>query len=247
MSAMINTLFRTVILDDAAYREWRERPNPLLRGILLIVIVSLVAGLVSFAITFVTNVSPFNPSDIEDSIRQSMEWQQRFNPSYQDPEFERMMQETMDYIVPMVTDIAKIQPTLPRGITGFFQALGRWLSRALSGSVWSVSFWLFYGALVLVVVNLLGGSAKLPDFLGMTSLYVMPSLLVLLGQLPCVGCVLSLAGLIWSIVISIKAVSVATDLDMGQSILAVFAPAIVLLLLGLLVTIAFVLWLVILF
>ena len=247
MSGLISTLFRTVILDDAAYREWRERPNPFLRGLVLIVIVSLVAGLVSFAITLVSNVSPFNPTDIEDSIRQSMDWQSRFNPSLQDPEVEQMMNETMDIIVPMVTDIAEIQPALPRGITGFFQALGGWLSRALSGSVWSVSFWLFYGALVLVVVNLLGGSAKLPDFLGMTSLYVMPSLLVLLGQLPCVGCVFSLVGLIWSIVISIKAVSVATDLDMGQSILAVFAPSVVILLLGLLVTIAFVLWFAILF
>jgi hypothetical protein len=247
MSALVSTLFRTVILDDAAYREWRERPNPFLRGLILVVVVSLLAGLVSFAITFVAKVSPFNPTDLEDRIRQSMDWQYQLNPSLQDPEVEQMINETVDFIVPMVTDIANIQTPLPRGITGFFQALGGWLSRALSGSVWSVSFWLFYGALVLIVVNLLGGSAKLPDFLGMTSLYVMPSLLVLLGQIPCVGCVFSLAGLIWSLVISIKAVSVASDLDVGQSILAVFAPAIVIALLILLATIAVAIWATILF
>ena len=33
MGSLLNTLWKTVILDDAAYQEWRERPNVFLRGI----------------------------------------------------------------------------------------------------------------------------------------------------------------------------------------------------------------------
>lgn len=243
MGTLISTVFRTAILDDAAYEEWRERPNLFLRGILLILVVSLVAGLVSLAMTFVTNVSRFDPAVVEDSIRESIRWQESFNPGFEDPEARRMVDDIIDVIVPMVTELAEIQAPLPRGVTGFFQALGGWLSRAVS----AIGGWLFYGALVLVVVNLLGGSAKLPDFLGTISLYVVPGLLGLLSPIPCVGGIIALIGTIWSIVVYVKAVSVATDLDTGQAILAVVAPFLAIVLLGLLVAIAATLWLVILF
>lgn len=240
MSGMLNTLLRTVILDDSAYQEWRERPNLFLRGIVLIAIVMLVAGLIAFGVNLVNQVRPVNVADIEDQIRQGFEMQYQWNPGLQEapPEVRAMMDQMIDVIIPMVTDIVSIKSPLPRGISGFFLALGTYLSRVLA----ALGGWMLYGALVLIAANLLGGSAKLPHFLGMTSLYAIPGLLALLQPVPCLGALLALIGTIWSIVVYIKAVSVATDLDAGRSIVAVLAPFLAILIIAFLLALLFAMW-----
>jgi hypothetical protein len=245
MGGLVNTLLRTVILDNAAYEEWRERPNLFLRGVVLILVVSLVAGLVTFAVDLVNRVRPVDVDRIQEEIDRSFEQQFRWNPAWQnlEPEAREIVDETMELIVPMVVELSNVESPLPQGISGFFQALGSWLSRGLS----ALGGWLLYGALVLIAVNLLGGSAKLGDFMGMVALYVIPGLLGLLGPVPCAGGLLGLIGIIWSIVVYVKAVSVATDLDTGKAVLAVFAPFIVLLLLGILLAIMAIAWLAIVF
>ncbi len=242
MASLLNTLWRTVILDDAGYQAWRERPNIFLRAILLIIVISLVAGLVSFAVDLVARVTPPQLADIEEGMEGWLEWNQFF-PFYQDPEFQRQWQGMTDVIIPMVRDLANVQAPLPVGITGFFSALGGWLSRALA----AIGGWLFYGALVLIAANLLGGSAKLADFLGTVALYVVPGLLLLLQPIPCVGWLLALAGTIWSIVIYVKATAVATDLDGGKAFLAVILPFLAFIVLGLALSSLVVLWFAILF
>ncbi len=241
MGSLLGTLFRTALLDDAAYRDWQERPNLFLRGIILILIASLIAGLITFAVNLVNQVRPVDAAAIREQIDQVMDMQFRYNPTWRDmdPEARRMMEQTIDVVVPMVTDIMGVKSPLPQGISGLFQAFGGWLSRALS----SLSGWLLYGAMVLVVVNLLGGSAKLPNFLGTVALYAVPAMLGLLAQIPWIGCLFGLAALIWSIVVYVKATSVASGLDIGKSILAVFAPFVILLLLGILLAILFGFWL----
>jgi hypothetical protein len=244
MGNLLSTLLRTVVLDDSAYREWHERPNLFLRGIVLIVVISLVASLLSFAVTLVDRIRPVDVDEIEEMIYQSFEWQQYF-PFYQDmePEAMEMMQETLDFIVPMTMDITQIESPLPRSIAGFFEAMGGWLSRALM----AIGGWLAYGALVLVFANLLGGSAKLPDFMGMVALYVIPGLLGLLSPIACLGAFLALIGTVWSIVVYIKATSTVTGLDTGRAILAVVAPFLSLMVLGFLLAILWTTWLAILF
>lgn len=243
MGSLIGTLFRTALLDDAAYQDWQERPNLFLRGVILVVVVSLIAGLIPFAVNLVTQVRPVDAEVIRQQIDRAMEMQFRFNPSWQDPEARRMMEKMVDVMVPMITEIMGVRSPLPQGISGFFQAFGTWLSRALS----SLAGWLFYGSMVLVVVNLLGGSARLPNFLGMVALYAVPAVLGLLAQIPWIGCLFGLAALIWGIVVYVKATSVAGGLDIGKAILAVFAPFVVLLLLAILLAILFVIWMVLLF
>jgi hypothetical protein len=243
MGDLLKILLRTTILDDAAYQAWHERPNLFLRGILLIVVITLVAGLVSFGVNLVNMVKPVDLAAIEEQINQQLGWQSQFNPGLQDPEVRATINEMIDTILPMISDITSIKPPLGHGISGLFQALGTWVSRALA----AIGGWLFYGALVLIAVRLLGGTAKLAEFLGMVSLYVIPALLGLLSPVPCLGFVLLLAGTIWSIVVYVKAVSVTSGLDAGRSILAVFAPIVVIILLGLVISLLLTLWLVILF
>jgi len=143
----------------------------------------------------------------------------------------------------MIRDITQVQAPLPQGITGFFSAFGSWLNGVLA----AIGGWLFYGALMLFAANALGGSAKMRDFYGTVALYVVPGLLGILSPVRCIGGLLGLVGLIWGIVIYVKATSVVSDLDLGRATVAVLAPAIVLFLLGILISIALLLWFVIIF
>jgi hypothetical protein len=103
MSAMFNTLLRTLILDDGAFQEWRERPNLFLRGITLILVITLVAGFIVFAVDMVNSVRPIRMAEIEKQIRQGFEMQERFNPGLRDmpPPVRAMMDEMMDVITSM--------------------------------------------------------------------------------------------------------------------------------------------------
>jgi hypothetical protein len=243
MGDLFKILFRTTILDDAAYQAWGERPNLFLRGIVLIVVITLVAGLVSLGVNLVNKVKPVDMAAIEEQINKQLELQSQFNPGLQDPKTRAMINDMMNTILPMISRIVSIKPPLGHGISGLLEAVGTWVSQALA----AIGGWLFYGALVLIAVRLLGGMARLPEFLGMVSLYVIPGLLGLLSPVPCLGAILALAGTIWGIVVYVKAVSVSSGLDTGRSILAVFAPLLVIILLSLVVAVLFALWLVILF
>jgi hypothetical protein len=243
MGDLLKNIWHAMILEDSAYEDWRERPNLFLRGLILIVVVALVAGVLSFAWRFVQGVQPVDANEIREAMEQSFEWQYQFNPGLQDPEAREMIEDVLDDIVPMIIDIANVQAPLPRAVGTFFQAIGSWLTGALA----AVSGWLLYGALVLIVVNWLGGTAKLPEFLGSVALYSVPGLLGLLGPVPCLGAILGLIGFVWGIVVYVKATSVATGLDTGRSIVAVFAPAVILFLASILLSILVVFWFVIIF
>jgi hypothetical protein len=228
-----------VILDDAGYQEWRERPNLFLRGITLIIVVSLVAGLLTFVFNLVNQVRPVNVDQITAGMTQ---WQQ-FVPVELDPEFQELWESMVDVIAPMVRDLAEVQAPLPRGLVGFFNSFGAWLSRALT----AIGGWIFYGVLVLLFVNLLGGTAKIPEFLGTVALYIVPGLLVLFGPIPCIGAILAFIGTVWSIVVYMKATSIAGNLDTGRTILAVLAPALSIFVLGIVLAALMALWFAILF
>ncbi|MGD8624850.1 MAG: YIP1 family protein [Anaerolineae bacterium] len=243
MGEMLNTLWKVIALEDEAFQTWRERPNIFVRGIVLIILVSLVAGLITFGINLVTQVQPFDVQEIREAIDTSMEWQLRFNPAASDPEFERIRDQVVDVIIPMVTEIAQVPAPLPQGISGFFSAVGSWLNGVLG----AIGGWLFYGALVLFAANALGGSAKMRDFYGTVALYAVPGLLGLLGFIPCIGPLLVLVAFVWGVVIYVKATAVSTGLDEGRAALAVLAPAVVIVLLGVLTSMAVVFWFLIIF
>jgi hypothetical protein len=175
MGSLLGTLWRTTILDDAAYQDWRERPNLFLRAIILIIVVSLVAGLLTFAWTLVQRVQPVDLTGLEQLPDQVSQIMSSFGAEL-DPEAQRQIEGMLDVMVPMIRDLSEVRAPLPRGIVGFFEAFGAWLARALA----AIGGWMVYGALVLIFVNLLGGSAKLPEFLGTVALYIVPGLLVIL-------------------------------------------------------------------
>lgn len=265
MGSLINTLFRTILLDDSAFREWRERPNLFPRGILLILIISLLTSVVAFTTNLVNLTKPVDKviGEVEEGFGMAREVMENMMSGEffwaTDPEFQKGMAAAMDAYdeamqvnQKMVLEIMQVRSPLPRGIGGFLQAVGMWLSAALA----SIAGWMVYGVMVLIAVNLLGGGAKLPDFLGMVSLYVVPTLLGLLGALagaltsiPYLGWLMGilaflfgLASWVWAIVVYVKAVSVVSNLDGGRAVVAVCAPPVVLFVLAMVVAVGWAAW-----
>jgi hypothetical protein len=230
MGSLLNTLWRTVILDDGAFQDWSERPNVFLRGIVLIILVTLVAEIIVFGVNLVAQVQPVDLTVIPEEMNKWYETQSQWTPEM-GPEFRKFWEGMMDVMFPMMRELSEIKAPLPQGIVGFLNAVGGWLAR----SVAAIGGWLFYGALVLIAVRLLGGKAKLPVFLGTVAVYIVPGLLAILQPIPCLGLVLALVGTVWSIVVYMKATSVVTGLDAGRSIVAVVAPIVVITALSILI------------
>ena len=242
MGSLLNTLWRSVILDDGALQDWSERPNVFLRGIVLIILVTLVAEIIVFGVNLVNQVQPVDLTIIPEEMNRWYEDQSEWMPDM-DPEFRKFWEGTMDVMFPMFRELSEIDTPLPQGITGFFNAVGSWLAR----SVAAIGGWLFYGALVLIAVRLLGGRAKLRVFLGTVAVYIVPGLLAILQPIPCIGFLLALAGTVWSIIVYMKATSVVTGLDTGRSIVAVVAPFLAIATLSILVFGMIMVWLAIIF
>ena len=230
MGSLLNTLWKTVILDDGAFQDWSERPNVFLRGIVLIILVTLVAEIIVFGVNLVTQVQPVDLTVIPEEMNRWYETQSQWTPEM-GPEFRKFWEGMMDVMFPMMRELSEIEAPLPQGIVGFLNAVGGWLAR----SVAAIGGWLFYGALVLIAVRLLGGRAKLPVFLGTVAVYIVPGLLAILQPIPCLGILLALVGTVWSIVVYMKATSVVTGLDAGRSIVAVVAPILVITALSILI------------
>ena len=242
MGSLLNTLWRSAILDEGAIQDWSERPNVFLRGIVLIILVTLVAEIVVFGVNLVNQVQPLDLTAIPEEMDRWYERQSEWMPEM-GPEFHKFWEGMVDVMFPMFRDLSEIEAPLPRGITGFLNAVGGWLAR----SVAAIGGWLFYGALVLIAVRLMGGKAKLPVFLGSLAVYIVPGLLAIFQQIPCIGDLLALIGTVWSIVVYMKATSVVTGLDTGRSIVAVVAPFVIMSTLGVLILGLIVVWLAILF
>lgn len=242
MSSLLNTLWRSMILDDGALQDWSERPNVFLRGIVLIILVTLVAEIIVFGVNLVNQVQPVDLTVIPEEMNRWYEDQSEWMPDL-DPEFRKVWEGTMDVMFPMFRELSEIDTPLPQGITGFFNAVGSWLAR----SVAAIGGWLFYGALVLIAVRLLGGRAKLPVFLGTVAVYIVPGLLAIFQPIPCIGILLALVGTVWSIVVYVKATSMVTGLDAGRSVVAVVAPFLAIAALSILVFGMIMVWLAIIF
>ena len=242
MGSLLNTLWRSVILDDGAFQDWSERPNTFLRGIVLIILVTLVAELIVFGVNLVNQVQPVDLTVIPEEMNRWYETQSQWTPEM-GPEFKKFWEGMMDVMFPMFRELSEIEAPLPQGVIGFLNAVGGWLAR----SVAAIGGWLFYGALVLIAVRLLGGRAKLPVFLGTVAVYIVPGLLAIFQPIPCLGFVLALVGTVWSIIVYMKATSVVTGLDAGRSIVAVVAPVVVITALSILIFGLMIVWFAIIF
>ncbi len=253
ISELVALARRVLTLDSATFAAHVASRDALKRGLLLIVVIALLAGLFPFLAGIVGSFrSPeAEIAEAQRQFEQQMQQQMQFNPGWQDPQARRMFQEISSQAFAMIRDIVQLRPNvsfLPHWLDRLLQVFGVWLSTPF---VW-LGAWAWYALWVMLFAKLLGGGATLERMLGATSLFVVPhvlnlltSLLALMGGIPvagaCFGALGTLIGLVaglWGVAIYVKATAAANEFGIGKATLATILPALLVLLLTIVAAIA---------
>lgn len=221
---MLQLARRALFLDTQTFVAQREAQDTFRKGVLLIVVVTLLAGSLSFVVSTVKGFLPprwdAQREKVENQISQVLE----FLPFEMDAETKRMVVGSIEAGLDIGFEIAQLPTPLPRPVRAFLQALGGWITAPLL----RLGGWMGYAFWVLLVAKLLGGRATLSQMLGCTALYVAPQILTILRVIPCLGSILAFVSFVWGLVIYVKATAVANELSLGRALLATILPAAVL-------------------
>ncbi len=233
MDQLTQTLRGALVLEEDAFVRMRDAEDSFVRGLMTIVVISLVVGLVISVVSFVTAVgaSPAQEmAEVQQGMRQALEMMRSFGAFGGGPEAEEFWQIFMKNfeagiaIGERVTDVVVDTTPAPQPVVDLFQALGQWISYPFG---W-VSTWMFYGALTLVFAKLLGGVATIREMLATTSLVAVPHLLDAFGFIPYVGFLVGVIAFFWGLLVYVKGTAIANRFDTGRAVLAIVAPFIVL-------------------
>ncbi len=236
MKPLMASLRDIVLLRTPAYEQWRDRPDAMKRGVLVLLVCFLLAGSITSAIGYFASVRPVSlegADQFRQEFQRNLEQWQQFMPQ-QDPTMQAFMDEFLGNFESgwrIGAAIDSLETPLPRGLARWFQALGGWLSGALS----SLGFFLAYAVWVLLFAKLLGGNGGVDRFFGLTALFAVPNLLGIFSFIPCAGPLVAFIGWVWGVAVYVKAVQVSQRFDLGKAILAAILPALILAVLVLLI------------
>ncbi len=241
MKELLNTAWNVLLFRNAAYVEHARRPDVLKRGLLLLVIVSLIAAIIPTIQTLVNGLRP--PQGAESIIQEIEDSFQQFT-QFMPPEAmgDFNLEEMLTYMRPgieMGTRIAGLPTPLPRAVGGTLTAVGFFLSQPFI----RLAGWLGYAIWVLLAAKLLGGKGTVAQSLGATALYAVPHAFDLFSPIPCLGAVIGLVTTLWGLAIYVKALAAANEFGLGKAIVATLLPAVVGMILsffGLLAMVAFI-------
>ncbi len=228
MDLTLDLIRGVITLDVVTYREFLNAGNVMKRGFLILLACFFIASIPVFGQTLIENLSPFTAQEAADFQEQFTGAIEQFQPAGSDDLFFEQFQENFLIQLNIGVEIDALPTLLPRPVASFFKALGAWVSAALRG----IGPWLGYGAVVLLIAKLAGGRGILNHFYGLTALFAIPYLLRIFDFVPFLGAALSLAGLIWGILVYIRAVQVSQEFSAGKATLITFSPVLILLLLG---------------
>jgi hypothetical protein len=183
------------------------------QGLGLVVAAALVAGLIPFAIQWVTaarlgTVAPFAELAHNAAARMSAAEGRFFGP------WTTFLQTGQT--------LAGMQPAFfPGWLAALLSALGLWINWPLR---W-LSWWIAYGLGVLAVAKLLGAPATLQRFYALTAYASLPLVLTgLLGWIPCLGPVVQVIAVIWALVVYVAATRAVTGVSAGRALICVVLP-----------------------
>ncbi len=218
-------------LKTQTFVALRERSDVFLRGFVVLLCASLVAGLFIALDGTVREFLP--PPSKEAIIRQAVG---NFQNSYNGPpELQPVIESYIREGVSMVYELFGLPPRAGEGarpVAAVLNYIGNVLATPFS---WTFAGWmLFAGLLFQFSSRLLGGRASINQMLGLTALAAAPqifaSLTSLLNLIATVGNAPLLSGVngvlgfvlaIWSAVVYVKATSVAQNFSLARSVGAI--------------------------
>ena len=228
MNSVLILMRDAALLREPALETFRDRKDAMKRGIAILLACFLIAGSLAALISLVSHVRPFGAEQADQIRQEVLQGFEQFELSGamdQDAQlFIDQFKENLESGLRMGVEIASIPAPLPRGIAGFFAALGGWLTTAFG----RLTAFLAYGIWVLLFAKLLGGNGGVDRFFGLTALFAVPNLLSIFAPIPCVGPMIAFVGWVWGVVVYIKAVQVSQRFTPGRAVVAALLPAVIL-------------------
>jgi hypothetical protein len=211
MDGFVGTLrlgWNALLLKTEAYEKMRTDPNPVVKGLLLIVIVGVAIALLGFVGNLLEWATTPNLSEIMDTIFSYMKQMPWWEMAARDPDFERIF----DQIWNTNWSFVKAFSPSPVGaaVNIVFTPVGL------------IVRWLIYGLLAYLFARWLGGTADLSETLGVLALAVAPQALNALTFFPYVT-VGSVIG-IWGILCAYVGLKTAHKLPWHRAFWATLLP-----------------------
>ncbi|MEE8392326.1 MAG: Yip1 family protein [Anaerolineae bacterium] len=219
-----------LLLDTHTFIELRKSAEVFQKGVLVIVVISLIVGLVTSAVGFVQAVTAPEEqrSELEPGRDRASEIVELLGDRI-DAETQERLRGYITSAMEAGARIAETPAPLPAMAGDLFEAVGQFVSYPFG---W-LSAWMLYGLLVLMAAKILRGRATVQQMLGCTALAVVPFILGVFGFIPQLGYWPVLIAFLWGLVIYIMGTAVANEFGVGKAILAVILPILVILLVGL--------------
>jgi hypothetical protein len=228
MKKLVQLAWDVSLFKHEAYVQHVASTDTLKRGLTLLVIVTLVAGALSFIINIIGDLRPMGIEAQRQEVEQSL---QEFITSFRQmrqytdvpPGFEEKMAAYMRSGIEIGLSVDALPTRLPKPVGRVLTDLGAFLSLPFI----RIASWMGYTIWVLLIAKLLGGRATVSQTLGATALYAIPHVLDILGLVRCLGGLLGLVATVWGIAIYVKALAVANDFGIGRAIIATVVPVLV--------------------
>ena len=221
MDGIVDTLrlgWNALLLKDEAYEEMRIDPNPVVKGLILIVVVGVAIALLGLVGDVLEWASTPNLSEIKNTVlfyMQRMPWWEELS---RDPDATRFFNQMWDWNWNMAT--------------WFGPSPGAAAVNIVLTPLALVIRWLIYGLLAYVFARWLGGTGDLSATLGVLALAVAPQALNVLRIFPFVelGSLVS----IWGILCAYVGLKTAHKLYWYRAAWATLLPFILVIVVGIL-------------
>jgi len=211
MDGIVNSLRlggRALLLQEDAYEEMRLADNPVVKGLILIVVVGVVIALLGFVGDVLEWANTPDLGAIKDIVYAHLTQMPWWQWAAQDPQFVQMFDQIWD---------------LNWGIVSLFMPdPGSALINIILLPLGLVVRWLIYGLLAYLFARWLGGVATLSETLGVLALAVAPQVLNVLNVLPRMhlGSVVA----VWGILCAYVGLKTAHKLSWSRAVGATLLP-----------------------
>lgn len=233
-------VMRGALLFQAdAIGHFRDRADVFFQGFLIVLAISLFAGLPTLAINAANALSnrpiaaatSATSAAMERALDQATPLLQGLPDAVRQQIIDQMRQG-FEVGSQIASQIGSLPTILPRPLGGILEAIGHWVASPFAGggiplAAATLGTWLGYGIWVMLAAKILGGVGSLPRFFGTTALYALPHALNILNPVPILGPVVAFITFLWGIGIYIRATAVSHQLSVERAFLAVLLPLLI--------------------
>jgi hypothetical protein len=213
IKALIRMVWDALLLAEHPYGEMREQPNPVLRGLVIVILIGLAVPLLGLVGTAGEWATTPNMGAVRDAVFEGLQEMPWYQELQHEPQFRQEFQRWYDvgwrifprlFDAPDLASAASMIIILPLRLT---------------------FTWLLYGLVAYLIARLLGGQGGLGQTLGCTALAVAPQVLNMATLLPYVV----VGGVVgtWTLVCRYVALKTCHQLSWGRTLATTLLPYIV--------------------